>query len=147
MSTVTVQKSLNIKAAQQTVFDFLTNPAKMSSILSGIFEATAVPELPLKKGSRFNFTYHLGDAIVHGVWKVKKIDSPALYIAETKGISHSTWTHEIINNGETTLVKITFEYFLPTGLISKYKEQEVISLNERNTEQILANLKSALEKN
>lgn len=146
MSMIKLEKSIAVNASPETAFDFITNPVKMSSALTGIFEASLIPELPLQTGSHFNFKYHLGDSIINGVWKVKTLNPPSLYIAETRGLSTSTWTHEIVASGEGSLIKLTFEYHLPTGLLNQYQEKQIVSLNEENMERIAAALKTSMEK-
>ncbi len=147
MNTIKLEKTLTIQASPETVFDFVTNPAKMSEILAGIFEADGIPELPLQAGSHFNYKYHLGDSILTGIWTVKKISAPSLYIAESHGLTTSTWTHEISKNEEGSLLKLTFEYQLPSGLLNPFQEKDIIALNEKNMDNILEALKKAFENN
>lgn len=141
---IKIEKTLTLKANPAATFAFVTDPARMSEALGGIFEASMIPESPLKNDAHFNFKYRLGDSILTGVWTVKKLDPPSLYIAETKGLTTSTWTHEISEHGNGSLLKLTFEYKLPTGLLNSYQEKEIISLNEGNMDKIATALIAAL---
>lgn len=146
MKQIKIEKSLEIKTEPQAVFDLLTDPPRLSQALAGIFEASLMSELPLVKGSRFNYKYHLGDMTIAGIWTVENIKAPSLYIGSSEGLGNSTWTHTISATSEGSLLDITFEYNIPDGILSEEQEKRLIARNEENMGLIAERLQTALEK-
>jgi len=140
-----VQMSIDISAPVQRIFDYVTDPNKIPSILPGLVENSNVPELPLKVGSVFNYKYQMFGVMLDGVWSVSEISSPSLYKAHTTGGVESDWTYEISGEGDNSKVSLTVEYVMPQGLVSKIKASALAKINEKEADHLLHNLKTILE--
>lgn len=145
MENVKVVKSLEINASPEKIFNFITDPSKIPSILPGLVENSNVPELPLKAGDQFNYKYQMYGMMLDGKWIVDEIQTPTLYKAHTTGGSESWWTQEISGDGDKSTVTLTVEYKVPEGLLSKIKTNALISINDKEGDQMLHNLKTILE--
>jgi hypothetical protein len=76
---------------------------------------------------------------------VEVVPNQRTVVRSTGGIqSTMTWTFHPIEDGGTMVVSET-EYHLPSQLLGRLAEPFLITLNEREAETILANLKARLE--
>lgn len=145
MEKIKVVKSLEINASQEQIFNFITDPSKISSILPGLIENSNVPELPLVAGAKFDYKYQMYGVMLDGEWIVDEIEFPRLYKAHTTGGSDSLWTQEISGEGDKSTVTLTVEYTMPEGVLSKIKANALISINDKEADHMLHNLKTILE--
>jgi hypothetical protein len=83
--------------------------------------------------------------MLDGVWTVDEIKSPSLYKAHTTGGSESWWTQEISGDENKSTVTLTVEYIMPQGVLSKIKANALMSINEKEADHMLHNLKTILE--
>ncbi len=145
MEKIKVVKSLEINASPEKIFNFITDPSKIPSILPGLIENSNVPALPLTAGAEFDYKYQMYGVMLDGKWIVDEIQSPSLYKAHTIGGSESWWTQEISGNENKSTVTLTVEYIMPEGVLSKIKANALMSINEKEAEHMLHNLKTILE--
>lgn len=145
MEKIKVIKSLEIEASPEKIFDFITDPSKIPSILPGLIENSNVPPLPLTAGAKFNYKYQMYGFIMDGEWIVDEIQSPSLYKAHTNGGTESWWTQEISGNEDKSNVTLTIEYKMPEGILAKIRAKALESINEKEADHMLHNLKTILE--
>jgi carbon monoxide dehydrogenase subunit G len=145
MEKIKVVKSLEINASPEKIFNFITDPSKIPSILPGLIENSNVPALPLTAGAEFNYKYQMYGVILEGKWTVDELNSPTLYKAHTNGGIDSWWTQEISGSGEKSIVTLTVEYEMPDGVLSKIKANALMSINDKEADHMLHNLKTILE--
>lgn len=145
MEKIKVVKSLEIEASPETIFNFVTDPSKIPAILPGLVENSNIPALPLQAGSKFNYKYQMYGVMLDGEWIVDEIQSPSLYKAHTTGGSESWWAQEISGDENKSTVTLTVEYAMPEGVLSKIKANALMSINEKEAEHMLHNLKTILE--
>lgn len=145
MEKIKVVKSLEINASQEKIFNFVTDPSKIPSILPGLIENSNVPALPLTAGAEFDYKYQMYGVMLDGKWIVDQIESPKLYKAHTTGGSESWWTQEISGDGDKSTVTLTVEYKMPEGILAKIKADALMSINDKEADHMLHNLKTILE--
>lgn len=145
MSNLVIDKKLQINAPIDRLFQFLTDPSKIPLVLPGLIENKNIPKLPLKMGSKFNYKYQMYGTILEGLWTVTEINSPDTYKAKTDGDAASAWSYKLIKKGSGTLVDIRIEYEVPKSVLSKIKVNIIKSINEKEVDHYLHNLKTVLE--
>ncbi len=145
MEKIKVVKTLEINASPEKIFNFVTDPSKIPSILPGLIENSNVPALPLTAGAEFDYKYQMYGMMLDGKWIVDEIQAPSLYKAHTTGGSESWWTQEISGDENKSTVTLTIEYKMPEGILGKIKAEALTSINEKEAEHMLHNLKTILE--
>lgn len=145
MEKIKVVKTLEINASPEKIFNFITDPSKIPSILPGLIENSNVPELPLTPGAQFNYKYQMYGMVLEGQWIVDEIQAPTLYKAHTTGGSESWWTQEISGDGDKSTVTLTVEYKMPEGILGKIKAEALMSINDKEADHMIHNLKTVLE--
>lgn len=140
-----VEVQAEIKVSAQKIFEFITNPENIPSILPGLIENSNVPALPLTTGASFNYKYQMYGMTFDGVWTVLDIKEPTLYKAHTTGGIESDWTIEISDEGDSTKVQLTVEYAIPGTLFHKIKAAILRKINEKEADHMIHNLKAVLE--
>lgn len=145
MEKIKVVKSLEINASPEKVFNFITDPSKIPAILPGLIENSNIPVLPLVAGSEFDFKYQMYGVMLDGKWTVDEIQFPSLYKAHTTGASESWWTQEISGDSDKSTVTLNVEYTMPEGVLSKIKASALMSINDKEADHMLHNLKTILE--
>lgn len=145
MEKIKVVKTLEINASPEKIFNYVTDPSKIPSILPGLIENSNVPELPLKAGSQFDYKYQMYGVMLNGQWIVDEIEFPKLYKAHTTGGGESWWTQEISGHGDNSTVTLTVEYLMPEGVLSKIKTNALMSINDKEADHMLHNVKTILE--
>ncbi len=145
MEKLKINKEIQINTAIQKVFDFLTDPAKIPLVMPGLVENTNIPELPLKVGSSFKFKYEMMSIVEEGTWTVTEINSPNSYQAKTTGRLPSNFKYTLAEKDGGTFLQVEIEYQAPESVIAKVETSVVKSLNEKETDKFLENIKTALE--
>ena len=145
MADHNVKRQVEIKAPIEKVFELLTNPAKIPLVMPGLIENKNIPKLPLKKGDKFKYTYQMFGVMLEGIWTVTEIKSPSIYKAATNGDIPSKWAYELVSKKGKTLVKFQTTYQLPKSVLSQVKATALKSMNEKEADHFMHNLKTALE--
>ena len=145
MGQLSVDKEVSINASQEKVFDFLTNPNKIPLVMSSLLANTNVPTLPIKKGTKFNYKYRLLGIIFTGTWTVTALQRPKVYKARTEGGVSSEWSYSISKKGKGTNVHLGISYALPKSILANIKTAAANSINKKETELFLHNLKTVIE--
>ena len=126
METQKITMSTDIGVSAQKVFDFITDPNNIPSVLPGLVENSNIPSLPLVPGATFDFTYQMYGVNFEGVCTVLEIVSPRLYKNHTTGGIESNWTSEIEESEGGCRVVLTVEYEIPSGLFGSLMIHQVI---------------------
>jgi len=147
MQTEKIHAEVNIKAPMEKVFEFVTNPNNIPLTLPGLIENTNVPELPVKKGDKFNFKYKLLGVIIEGIVVVDEIHSPTIYNFSTSLGITSHWKEQLSEKDGSTNLVLDVEYETPESLFEKIKLDVAKQANQKDAEQFLQNIKLALELN
>lgn len=147
MQTEKIHAEVDIKAPMEKVFEFVTNPNNIPLTLPGLIENTNVPDLPVKKGDKFNFKYKMLGVIIEGVVEVDEIQSPAIYSFSTSVGITSHWKEQLLEKDGLTNLVLDVEYETPESLFEKIKLDVAKQANQKDAEQFLQNIKLALELN
>lgn len=147
MQTEKIHAEVSIKASINKVFEFVTNPNNIPLTLPGLIENTNVPELPVKRGDKFNFKYKMMGVVIEGTVEVDEIESPTTYDFSTSVGITSHWKEQISENDGLTNLVLDVEYEAPESLFEKIKLDVAKQSNQKEAEQFLQNIKLALELN
>ncbi len=145
MGKIILEKNVEIAAAPEKVFAFLTSPSNLPLVLPGL-NVSRLPELPLVESAQFDYSYPMAGTEINGVWTVVELKAPSLYMARTKGIGESEWRMEIIADASGCLFKLTIAYIVPEGLIRHAVAEALAAANEHAIEEMLAALKTIMER-
>ncbi len=139
-----IQKSVLVLAPIEKVYEYLNDPHKLTEYWPGMIEVKDIQNLP-NGGTSFQYVYKMAGFRFEGksedteIVPLKRMVSVA-----TGGIEGKvTWELEKAANG--TKVVLDNEYKIPLPVIGKVAEAVIFKLNEREVEQILANLKIFME--
>lgn len=144
MEKIKVVKSLEINVPQDKIYNFITDPINIPAILPGLVENSNFT-IPLVVGSVFNYKYQMYGLMLEGVWTVDELVYPSLYKAHTAGGVNSWWTQEISGDQEKSTVTLTVEYEIPEGVLNNIKANALISINDKEADHMLHNLKTIME--
>ena len=145
MKKESVHKEITIKAQPEKIFSFLTNPKNIPLILPGLIKNTKIPRLPIKKGARFNYKYQMAGFVFNGEVVIDKVEKPKIYDFTSKGGLTSTWKQRIQGNKNNSKFSLEIIYEMPESVISKLKANVLKSINEKEAERYLTNLKAVME--
>lgn len=140
-----LEQTVRIEAPPQSVFDFLTDPAKIPLVMPSLVENTSIPPLPLKKNSRFKWTYQMFGVMLRGEWTVTKIEPPTRYASTTTGDTTSDWDYTLSPAGKGTKVSLVVSYATPKTLLGSLSLGVVQQMNKKELDTYLFNLKTVLE--
>jgi carbon monoxide dehydrogenase subunit G len=141
----TVQAEATINVPIEHVFDFLTSPEKVPLVLPGLIEVRNVPDEPLRVGSQFDYVYRLFEVNLEGAYTVTAIEPPVRYEAQSSGGGVSEWSYRLEPRDGGTHVSLTVEYETPQSVAEKVRAAAVQTLNQREANEYLTNLKTVLE--
>ncbi len=140
-----VQKSIEIKAPVQRVYDFLTQPSNLPGIWPNL---VAVSNIVSRAGGSHDFDWEYKMAGIHfkGHATTEEAQPGKLVRVRNEGGIPSTfiWTYQGLD-GSGTRLTLEVEYTIPAPVIGRIAEALVARMNERDAETVLANLKDAME--
>lgn len=139
-----VQKSIQINAPAQRIFDFAAQPANLPSYMPSMMEVSNVASLP-SGGFEYDWVYKMAGVRLKGHAKYVEFQAGKLSRIRTEGGVLSTWTWKFEANGAGTKVSVDIEYTIPVPVVGKLAETIVAKMNERETEVMLAHLKELTE--
>ena len=140
-----IQKTVEIKAPVQSVYDFVNQPTNLPSIWPNM---VSVSNVVAKMGGAHDFDWVFKMAGIHfkGHTKVEEAEAGKRARVRTEGGIPSTfvWTYSGLD-GSGTRLSLEVEYTMPTSVIGKITEAIVAKINERDLETMLSNLKDVME--
>ncbi len=142
---LSIQVGTTIKAPQQKVFDFLTDPSLHPRVIPGLIEIAAVPPLPLQVGNCYRYKYQMFGVVLEGVWTVATIVSPTCYEGNTTGDIASHWRYEVVEQADGAHVTLAIEYEPPQTVLGRIQQGILKRINEKAAETFMHNLQLILE--
>lgn len=139
-----IQKTIQIKAPAQRVFDYVTQPTNLPSIMPSMIEVSNVAPQP-NGGRNFDWIYKMAGVRLKGHSKIEQHEPGKLAVVRTSGGIVSTWTWKFEGDGVGTRLTLDVEYMIPVPVLGKLAEAIVARMNERETELTLAHLKEITE--
>jgi hypothetical protein len=140
-----IQRTLEIKAPVQRVYDFINQPANLPGIWPSV---VSVSNIVASKGGAhdFDWTYKMAGALMNGHSKVEDAQSGKSVRVRSEGGIPATfnWTYAGLDGAGTRLT-MSVEYTIPATALGKLSETLVTRLNERDIDMMLANMKDVIE--
>ncbi len=141
---VKTEKTINISAPVDKVFDYINKPANLPEIWPSMVEAKDIKPLP-NGGNSFRWVYKMAGMRFEGNSEDIEVISNQRVVSKTKGGIESTITWLLQPKGGDTNVTFQAEYTVPIPLIGKLAEAFIVKQNEHEAEVLLANLKARME--
>jgi uncharacterized membrane protein len=139
-----IGKQIEIGASVERVFDYVTRPENLLSIWPSLVEVSNV-ERRSDGWHSFDWAYKMGGIRFHGKAKTVRVEPNAYIEVKNEGGIPSVFRWRYDKRDNSTLVTLDVEYTVPTPVLGKVAEAIVAKMNERETETLLANLKTTLE--
>ncbi len=118
----------------------------LPQVMPGLLETTNVPELPLKKGSQYNYKYQMYGVVLEGKWNVTNIEAPHQYEGESTGGAESKWKYKLDPiDPNTTKLTLLITYAPPQTLTEKVKTTILQKINQQSLTAYMNNLQAILE--
>jgi len=140
-----IQRTIDIKAPVQRVYEFVHQPNNLPSIWPNMVSVSNVVARP---GGAHDFDWVFKMVGVHfkGHCAVEEAQPGKLVRVRNESGIPSTflWTYSG-TNGSGTRLSLTVEYAMPTPVIGKIAEVLAAKINERDLDNMLANLKDVME--
>jgi len=140
-----IQRVIDIKAPVQRVYDFVNQPNNLPGIWPNM---VSVSNVVPKAGGAHDFDWIFKMVGVHfkGHCAVEEAESGRYTRVRNESGIPSTflWTYTG-TNGAGTRLSLTVEYTMPTPVIGKIAEVLAAKINERDLDNMLANLKDVME--
>lgn len=142
-----VEKSIEINAPVEVVFDFIANqPERMPDWWRPIELQERITPAPTTLGSRSRYVYNMMGVKIKGEHEVKALtENQHLHVKTLSGIDSAfDFSFAPANGG--TLLTIRVDYNLPGSVLGQLLNKLAVEQkNERDLEDGLQNLKSILE--
>ncbi len=138
-------KTITINAPAEKIFGYMTDPTNLPEIWPSLVEVRDVKQLPEGVGSSYRWVYKMAGMRFEGTTEtIEYVPNQRTVLKDRGGIeSTRTTTFEPQDGG--TKVTAEVEYTVPIPLLGKLAEAFILSLNEREAETVLANLKARME--
>ena len=139
-----IQRTIEIKAPVQRVYDFVNQPTNLPGIWPHLVSVSNV--VPRAGAHDFDWIYKMAGMHLRGHGAVLEAQSGRVLRVRNEGGLPSTfvWTYTGLN-GSGTRLSLEVEYSMPTPVIGKIAEALMVKLNERDIDGMLANLKDVME--
>jgi uncharacterized membrane protein len=140
-----VQKSIEIDAPVEKVFNYLEEAESNVEWLPGMMEVKEVNKTEDYVGTHFRWVYKMAGLRFEGETKVIEHIRNKKIVTQTKGGIQSTWTFTFEPQGQVTRVSIKVDYRIPVPVLGKLAEALVLKQNEREASMALSNIKERME--
>ncbi len=139
-----ITRTITIHAPVEKVFGFVSDAARLVEWWPSMQEVRNVEPLP-GGGQCFDWTYRMAGITVNGSGKHAEFVPDQLLVTENRGGIPSRFVWSFQSLGDETRLTVQTEYKL-VGALARLAEPVVVRLNERETDTILANLTTRMEK-
>ena len=140
-----IQRTIDIKAPVQNVYDFVNQPSNLPSFWPNMI---AVSNIVASKGgcSDFDWVFKMVGHQFKGHTKCEEAQPGKLARFKNEAGIPSTllWKYTGLD-GSGTRLSLEIEYTMPTPIIGKIAEVIAVKINERDLDTMLANLKDVME--
>ena len=140
-----IQRTIEIKAPVQRVYDFLNQPTNLPGIWPNMVSVSNV--VPRAGGAHdFDWVFKMAGVHFKGHAKVEEAQQGKFVRLSNEAGIKSTfhWTYSGLD-GAGCRLSLELEYTIPTPVIGKLAETLVAKINERDLDGMLANLKDVME--
>ncbi|HEX7603838.1 MAG TPA: SRPBCC family protein [Polyangiaceae bacterium] len=139
-----IQRTIDIKAPVQRVYDFVNQPNNLLSIWPNMVSVSNVVARP-GGAHDFDWVFKMVGFHFKGHCAVEEAQSGKFARVRNESGIPSTFLWTYATNGSGTRLSLTVEYAMPTPVIGKIAEVLAAKINERDLDNMLANLKDVME--
>jgi uncharacterized membrane protein len=143
-----IDRSIDINATGEEVFEVLTDLDLLPSWSTITVETHGTPRQPIEEGDSFEQTLRVLGRNIHSSWRVVELSRPRKVSYETEAVGGGSlrMVQTVEDSAGNSRVVMELDYELPGGLVgelfdSAYAERR----NERELEHSLQNLKEFIE--
>jgi carbon monoxide dehydrogenase subunit G len=140
-----INKDIIIDATIEDLFSFTFKPSNLPRIWPGLIELKSQKPTPVG-GFSYKWTYKMAGRIFSGTGECTDIVQNHWFTAKNAGSIESTITWTFRRKDDKTRVTFTSDYKAPLRLLARMTENTIKTMNEKETELILENLKARFEK-
>ena len=141
-----IDKEIMINAPLEDIFDFVIKPGNLLQIWPSLIDVKDELLLP-NQGYSAVWTYKMAGVCLEGKARCTIVEMYQWFSVEIHGAIDSTmtWTFRTRDHINTK-VTITVDYRVPLSILGRLAEMIIVKINERETELVLTNLQTRLEK-
>ncbi len=139
-----VERSVVIHAPVEKVFGYAAVPSHLPEFWPSMIEVKDVQPLP-SGGHRFRWVYQMAGMRLEGTSDDVEYVPNQRFIQKSKGGIESTIDWTFLSKAGGTRVTFLAEYTVPVPLLGRLAEAVIVKVNEHETEELLANLKTRME--
>ncbi len=141
-----VQKSAVINAPAEQVFAIVEDPRRAPELSPGVTRVDDIRQSPGRIGDSYRTIYSVVGREMPMTFTVLEYDRPRKIVTKMDGQMTGTFTMLLTPRGDATEVNARIDYEMKGGLFGKaLNALGVERMNEKNTEQLLENLKAMCE--
>lgn len=142
----TINKSIDIDAGAERVFELLIDPKRFPEYVPGLVSVEDIQQTDQHLGDSFRVTYAVLGLHLTMTFTVTAYEQPTTLTTRFEGGMKGTWTWMLAPQGEGIHMTTAIEYEMAGGILGKAINAVLIErMNEKNTEQLLENLKRVSE--
>lgn len=139
-----VDKEITINAPLEEIFDYVNKPSNLPQIWPS-FIGVKNQELLPNGGYKFEWTYKMSGVILEGNAEYIDFVPNFWFTCRTYGAVDSKITWIFRSIGFQNSVILNIEYWVPSPLKGRSDETAILSMNEKEAELILENLRKRCE--
>ena len=143
----TVQKAITVQAPAQRIFELLADPNRLPDFAPGVTEVKDIQQTSSHVGDSVKVTYSVLSLKFPMKFTTKAYNEPYSMAMEMDGNMQGTWNWKLDQRDGATNLSVSIDYKMKMGLLGKAMNAILVErMNEKNTEQMLENLKNLSEK-
>jgi len=140
-----IQRTIDISASAQRVYDFVIQPKNLPGVLPSLIEVSNVVA-GTGGGSDYDWIYKMVGVHLKGHTTIEQAQPGKLLRHRGDGAIQSTWRWTFQgHDGAGMKLTCEVEYTIPVPVLGKLAEALVVKLNIREMETMLANVKDMVE--
>jgi uncharacterized protein YndB with AHSA1/START domain len=140
-----MEKDIRIAAPPADVFALIADPARLPAVWPSLVEVRDVT-VNETGGSDFSWTYRMAGLKFDGHSTTTEYAPPTRLVSVGKGGIANTFTWTVTADGDGTALAVHVDYAIPGALLGKLAEPLIMRQNAKEMDEILANIKSTLER-
>ena len=142
----TINKSIDIDAPAERVFEMLTDPKRLPEYAPGLISVENIRQTEQHIGDSFRATYSVLGLHFSMTFTATEYEEPTKLTTRFEGGMKGTWTWLLEPRGKSTHLTTKMEYEMAGGALGKAMNAMLVErMNEKNAEQLLENLKLVSE--
>jgi len=140
-----IQKSLQISAPIEQVFDYPLDPDNLPEIWPSLVEVKDIQRTPDGELSSYKWTYKMARMRFEGTTEITESIPNQRAVSKDSGGIQGTRIMTFESQEGGTLLTVDVEYIIPIPLVGKLADPFILRQNENEADTFLANLKARME--